>query len=110
MEPHVSVWLSINAENFCPEDIIVVKGKLEKMDVNQFLIVQSASFEKPATILLIAILLGWERFWLDDILLGILKIITCYGCFVWWFIDIFTAKKRAKKYNFNKFMKLTAII
>jgi hypothetical protein len=66
MEPQVNVWLSMNAENFRPEDIMVIRGKMEKMDANQFMIVQCASFEKPSTILLIAILLGWERLWLDD--------------------------------------------
>jgi hypothetical protein len=110
MKLDVNIWFIINAENFRPVDIVVIRKKIEKMDDNQFLILQSTSFEKPSTILLIAILLGWERFWLDDILFGILKLITFNGCFVWWFIDIFTAKKRAQKYNFNKFMKLTAFI
>jgi TM2 domain-containing membrane protein YozV len=110
MESHVNIWLGMNANNFRYRDILVIKGKLEKMDVNQFLIVQSTSFENPSTILLIAIILGWERFWLDDILLGILKIITCHGFGIWWLIDIFTAKERAKKYNFRKFMRLTAFI
>jgi hypothetical protein len=106
----MNVWLGMNAENFRPEDIMIIKGILEKMDANRFLAVQCISFEKPSTIFLIAILLGWERFWLDDILLGILKIITCYGCFIWWLVDIFTARERARKYNFKKFMKLTVTI
>jgi hypothetical protein len=110
MESHVNVWLSMNAENFRPEDIMIIKMKLEKMDINQFFIVQSASFVKPSNILLIAIFLGWERFWLDDITLGVLKLITCYGCFIWWLIDIFSAKQRAKKYNFKEFTKLTMFI
>jgi hypothetical protein len=110
MEQHVNVWLSMNAENFRPEDLMIIKDKLEKMDANQFMFVQCASFEKPTTILIIAILLGWERFWLDDIGLGILKLVTCYGCLIWWLVDIFTAKDRAKKYNFQRFMKLTMSI
>jgi hypothetical protein len=110
MESQVNVWLSMNAEKFRPEDVLVIKMKLEKMDANQFLIVQSASFVKPLNILLIAIFLGWERFWLDDTMLGILKLITGYGFFIWWLIDIFSAKKRAKEYNFKKFTKLTMFI
>jgi hypothetical protein len=110
MESQANVWLGMNAENFRPEDITVIKAKLEKMDANQFLIVQSASFVKPSTIFLIAVLLGLERFWLDDTKSGILKLITCNGCFIWWLVDIFSAKERAKKYNFNQFMKLTMAI
>jgi hypothetical protein len=110
MESQVNVWFSMNAEKFRPEDVLVIKMKLEKMDANQFMIVQSASFVKPSTIFLIAILLGWERFWLEDTVLGVLKVCTCYGCFLWWLIDIFSAKKRAKEYNFKKFTKMTMFI
>ena len=80
------------------------------MEDDKFFIVQTAGFQKPSTIFLIAVLLGWERFWLDDIGLGILKLVTANGCLVWWFIDIFTAKNRAKKYNFKKFSQLTAFV
>ncbi|MDR1543347.1 MAG: hypothetical protein LBS50_02850, partial [Prevotellaceae bacterium] len=63
----VNTWLSLNAENFDPADLMVIKGKLEELDDNKLLLIQGASFQKPSTILIIAILLGWERFWLDDI-------------------------------------------
>jgi TM2 domain-containing membrane protein YozV len=68
------------------------------------------SFKKPSTILLVAFLFGLERFFLGSIGLGILKVITGYGCGIWWLIDVFTAKERAKKYNFQQFSKLTAFV
>jgi len=104
----VNFWLSINAENFALEALPAVKSKLEQMNDNQMIYLQSASFKKPSTILIIAVLLGWERFFLGDVGLGILKVITGYGCGIWWLIDIFSAKKRAQKYNFQQFHKLTA--
>lgn len=106
----VNMWLSVNAEKFNPQDLMVIKEKLEKADDDKIIVLQGAEFQKPSTILIIAILLGLERFWLDDIGLGVLKIVTCYGCLVWWLVDIFTAKDRAKKFNLKKFMKLTAFI
>jgi len=106
----VNFWLSINAENFTPETLPVVKNKLEQIDKSQMMFLQSASFKKPSTIFLIALFLGWERFLLNDIALGIVKVITAYGCGIWWLIDIFTAKKRAQKYNFQQFQKATAMI
>ena len=102
----VNFWLSINAECFAPEALQTIKSNLEQMNDNQMMYLQNASFEKPSTILLIAIFLGWERFWLNDIALGIVKIITAYGCGIWWLADIFTAKKRAQIYNFQQFQKL----
>ena len=106
----INFWISINAENFAPEALPVVKGKLEQMDDTQMIFFQTVSFKKPSTILLIAIFLGWERFLLGSIGLGILKVITGYGCGIWWLIDVFTAKKRARKYNFKQFQKLTLFV
>jgi len=106
----INFWLSINAENFATEVLPVIKSKLEQTDKNQMMFLQSASFENPSTILLIAIFLGWERFWLSDVALGILKIITGYGCGIWWLIDIFTAKRRTQKYNFRQFQKATSVV
>ena len=99
----VEMFIGLNHENFNPQDLMTIKQKLEQMDDSKLYLIQGTSFEKPSTILLIAILLGWERFWLDDIGLGILKIFTAYGCGIWWLVDIFSAKDRAKKYNFKKF-------
>ena len=80
------------------------------MEDDKFFMVQGAEFQKPSTIFLIAILLGWERFWLDDVALGIVKIVTCYGCLIWWLVDIISAKERAKKYNFKKFTQVTSFM
>jgi hypothetical protein len=106
----VDMFIGMNAENFNPQDLMIIKDKLEKMEDDKFFMVQSSEFQKPSNIFLIAILLGWERFWLDDIALGIVKIITCYGCLIWWLVDIFTAKDRAKKYNFKKFTQITSFM
>jgi hypothetical protein len=105
----VNMWIGMNAENFNPTDLMVIKGNLEKMDDDKFTLIQSIEFRKPSTILIVAILLGWERFWLDDIALGVVKIITGYGCGLWWLIDIFSAKGRAQKYNFKKFLQFVSL-
>ena len=67
------------------------------------------SLQKPTVILILAIFLGWERFFLDDIGLGILKVLTCYGCGIWWLIDIFSAKRRAYEYNYKKFIETVSL-
>ncbi|MDR1725378.1 MAG: TM2 domain-containing protein [Bacteroidales bacterium] len=105
----INLWLSMNADCFNPSDLMQIKERLEKISDDKFFVLQGASFEKPNLMLLIAALLGWERFWLDDIALGVLKIITCYGCGIWWLIDICTAKERTRKYNYQKFNRLIQI-
>jgi hypothetical protein len=104
----VNLWLSINQENFAPEDLMVIKQKLESLDEDKLMLLNASTYQKPTTILLIAIFLGWERFWLEDIALGVVKILTLYGCGIWWLVDMFTAKKRAQKYNFKKLSQAMA--
>ena len=106
----VDMFIGMNGENFNPQDLMMIKEKLEKMEDDKFFMVQGAEFQKPSTIFLIAVLLGFERFWLDDVALGIVKIVTCYGCFIWWLVDIISAKERAKKYNFKKFTQVTSFM
>jgi hypothetical protein len=105
----VDIFIGLNAENFNPHDLMIIKEKLEIMDDDKFYLVNSIELQKPSTILLIAIILGWERFWLNDVALGVLKIITFYGCLIWWFVDIFSAKNRAKKYNFSKISQVLSM-
>ena len=106
----VDMFIGMNAENFTPQDLMIIKEKLEKMEDDKLFLIQGTEFQKPSTIFLIAIFLGWERFWLDDVGLGIVKIVTFYGCMIWWLVDIFSAKERAKKYNFKKFTQATSFM
>ena len=51
---------------------------------------------------ILAVIFGFDRFYLGQIGLGIFKWITFGGLVVWWFIDIFTAAGRADEFNRNK--------
>ena len=87
MKPElVQAFMLKNGECF---DIMAaqdVQTKLAEIDDSKSALLMSLSLQKPTIILLIAILLGWDRFFLDDIGLG-----------------IFTAQKRTYEYNYRKF-------
>lgn len=104
MKPElVQAFMLKNGECF---DIMVaqnVQNKLAEIDDSKSAPLMSLSLQKPTVMIIIAIILGWERFFLDDIGLGIVKVITCYGCGIWWLIDIFTAQRRTYEYNYKKF-------
>ena len=106
----VDMFIGMNAENFHPQDLQVLSERLEYLPDEKYFFLIGIELQKPSTILLIAILLGWERFWLEDIGMGILKILTCYGCGIWWLVDIFSAKDRAKSFNFRKITKALSFI
>ena len=83
-----------------------VQKKLEELDDSKAGMLMSLNLQKPTVILLIAILLGWERFFLEDIGMGVVKVLTCYGCGIWWLIDIFSAQRRTYEYNYRKFTEM----
>lgn len=92
-----------NGECFEAFQLPEVQRQLAAIDDAKCGAILGLDLQKPTVILIIAILLGWERFFLDDIGLGVVKVLTCYGCGIWWLIDIFTAKKRTYDYNYRKF-------
>ncbi len=106
----IDIFIGQHSSFFMPQDLMLIRSKLEEISDEQFYILQSIEFRDPTTILIIALLLGWERFWLDDAGLGVLKILTGYGCGIWWLIDVLSAKKRAQQYNYKKFAESLAIL
>ncbi len=98
-----------NGECFDSYQLSQVQQLLENIDDAKAPIILGQSFQTPNIILIIAIVLGWDRFFLDDIAMGVLKVITCYGCGIWWLLDIFTAKKRTTEYNFRKLSEIVMV-
>lgn len=47
---------------------------------------------------------GFDKFYLGEIRMGLLKLFTLGGFFIWTIYDLFTLKKRVKMANFNKLM------
>ena len=88
---------------FDSSTIMEVQRRISTLDDTQAPILMSMNLQKPTIILIIAIFLGLDRFFLDDIVLGIIKVLICWGGGIWWLIDIFTAKRRTLEYNYKKF-------
>lgn len=109
MEIRKTRFMVKNNGMFDQKDIPEVERVIADMNDANFSNLLMIDFKKPSTILLIAILLGWDRFFLGQIWLGILKLITLQGFGIWWIIDVFTAKKRARRYNFDVLMGYSLI-
>ena len=74
----VNLFLASNAGKFRVSDLSEIKLTLEKMDETQYAILTGTNYMDPTLILVIAILLGWDRFFLDDIVLWVFKVRACY--------------------------------
>lgn len=104
----VDLFISLNMDKFDPIALQNVKCQLEEMSEDSLMMLNSLNFQSPTIMFVIAFFLGWERLFLDDIGLGILKILTCYGFGIWWLVDLFTVHSRTKQYNYKKLMGVLA--
>lgn len=71
------------------------------------MIMNSIPFRKPSTVQFISFFpgsLGVDRFYLGDILKGVLKYFSFGGLGIWWIADMVSAKSRCHTYNCKKLM------
>ena len=101
----IDMFLAQNAEKLPKDKVLVLKDALEKLDDSKAMFVQTLDFKDPTTVLIISILLGYlgiDRFMLGEVGLGIAKLLTCGGCYIWWIIDMINAQDLTRKYNYKK--------
>jgi TM2 domain-containing membrane protein YozV len=105
----VDMFLATMSSKFPPEKLLIIKSQLEKLDDSKLIVVQSADYKDPTTLLIISLLLGQlgvDRFMLGQTGPGIGKLLTCGGLGIWTIIDWFGIQKATKEYNFQKFTLL----
>jgi hypothetical protein len=97
----VNQLLSLYGNRLPFESIEMVKNKLMDMDYG-VASVRMAQFKDPTmAIILSAIVgsLGVDRFYIGDVGLGVGKLLTCGGAYIWWLIDIFMISDATKRKN-----------
>lgn len=101
----IDMFIASSLKNFPPERLPYIREQLEKMDDNKFIMLSALKFKDPDTAVILAFVLACDRLYLEDIGLGILKLILIFFVvgLIWWLIDIFSAANRAREYNMNLF-------
>nr|WP_297163355.1 TM2 domain-containing protein [uncultured Dysgonomonas sp.] len=100
----VNLFLATNGKKFTPHQLNQITAELPKLTEAQFQAILSQDFKDPTMMLIISLLggpLGIDRFILNDTGLGVLKLLTCGGFYIWMIIDWFIIQDRAKEYNYN---------
>jgi len=84
----------------------------KELDASQKMIFQSqySSDKKDRGTGTILALFMYDRIWLGDIGLGILKLITLGLCGIWFVIDLFTAGSRCDEYNRRKAQEIISAL
>ena len=101
--PNKEYWLQQNLKYFPNVRVAEIQNSIQNMSDQEFNMLCSVEYKDPTIILILAIFC-FDRFLLDDVGLGIVKIITGGGCGVWWILDMVSAQNRAKEFNYNQYI------
>jgi hypothetical protein len=88
------------------EAMEMMRKKLVEMDYS-IASIRMAQFKDPTMAIILSVLvgsLGVDRFYIGDVGLGVGKLLTCGGAYIWWLIDIFMIQDATKRKNMEMFM------
>jgi len=101
------MWLMAHNGFFKPEHMGYISEQLNSLPDDHVNILYSIQLKNPTHILLFSIFLGGygvDRFLLNDIGLGVGKLLTAGGCGIWWLVDLFLVQDRARDRNYELLM------
>ena len=104
----MATFLLENKNKFNTTDLLSIKKSLDKMSTNDLMVLNGVNFKDPAISLILSIFvgeLGIDRFYIGDIGLGVVKLITWGGLGVWWLVDLFTITGKTKENNAKEFQE-----
>lgn len=94
--------LMANASKLPPEGVALLRERLMNVEDTVSAQVAFSQLKDPTIALILSIILGpygIDRFYIGDIGLGMLKLITCGGALVWFIIDIFLIMDTTRRKN-----------
>ena len=96
--------------NFFPvSKVSLVREKLLQADDSKYTVLVSVELKYPIVMLMVSIfggILGIDRFMLGDTAMGILKLLTAGGCYIFYIVDWFLVQDRTKQLNYDTVMSL----
>ncbi len=107
---YIDFYITQYGSRFPIEKINEIRHTLEKCDSKKKLALSMTVPISPYKLLIISILfgiIGVDRFLTDEILFGIIKLLSLGGFGTIFIYDIYTAKQRAMKFNFKNFVSIT---
>lgn len=105
----VDMYMASNSKFFPPEKLVLVREKLLSADDSKYMVLSGVSLKDPTMMLVVSLLvggLGVDRFMLEDIGMGVLKLLTGGVCGILTIVDWCTIMKKAREYNYNAVMML----
>lgn len=89
------------------EKVMLLRERLLHLDDSKAALVSAVPLKSPTTALILSLFLGHlgvDRFYIGDSGIGVGKLLTCGGCYIWQIIDWFLIMKATREKNFEKLM------
>lgn len=105
----IDQFLLMNGSKFPPECIVEISEALKLTADDHAQVAVSYPYKDPTIAIILSVILGSlgvDRFYVGDILLGILKLITAGGCGIWWFVDLFLIMGATRRKNYESILHL----
>ena len=105
----IDAFILNNRDCFAIEDIPLIQVRMESADDSKWHYLSFIKLKDPQVALMLSIFggpIGFDRFYIGDYLLGILKTITCGGLLIWAIIDLFLIRNSAQKHNKSIVMEI----
>jgi hypothetical protein len=105
----VDMFFAANKKFFPTARIPLIRDKLASLDDSRYAVISSVDLKDPTVMLLLAIFLGGlgvDRFMMNEIGMGILKLLTGGLCGILWIIDIVKISDKVKESNYAEIMML----
>lgn len=101
----VDVFIMNNSDKLPELQIPFIREKLLTLDDSRWIVLSTVQFKDPTIAIVLSIFVGFygvDRFYLGQTALGIGKLVTCGGCWIWAIIDWFLIRDATKEVNFKK--------
>lgn len=101
----VDMFIMANGKFFESHHVTQIRDRLLALDDSKWAAIQTLQFKDPTTSLIVSLLggvLGIDRFMIGDTGLGIGKLLTCGGFYVWAVVDWFMIQGATREKNIAK--------
>lgn len=105
----VNMYIAAHASEFPAQSLEIVRQKLLSIPADNAIFVNTVMLKNPVIAFILSFFLGWfgiDRFYIGDILMGILKLITGGGFGIWWFVDLFLIMGATRRKNLMTILSL----
>jgi hypothetical protein len=102
----INQFIVTNGHKFKIADLVIIRKKLETLKTEQMQLLCTVNYLDPTMITIVSVLIGhwgFDRFFIKQIGLGILKLFTGGGGGIWTIVDWFRIGGLTKKANMKKF-------